>query len=225
MRMTKPRLLLASTALLLASCLAAPSFAQDREGQSAASAPGNFDYYLFTLSWSPEFCASNPSGRTSAECGLNKHLGLVVHGLWPQFNNGTWPQDCAPTRPVAASTVNHMVSIMPNRSLIQHEWAKHGTCSGLMADDYFAAIDKLYNGLKIPGDFRNPSRSFTASPSDIEQKFGTANQATPEAFRISCPENKFAALEICVSKEWKYQACPDTVKECHATQAEVLPVP
>ena len=105
------------------------------------------------------FAPSNPGGRTSAECDPKKHMGLVVHGLWPQYDNGKWPEDCATTPPVASSTVNHMMPIMPGKSLIQHEWAKHGTCSGLSTQDYFGAIEKLYNGLQVPDDFKKPSSS------------------------------------------------------------------
>ena len=107
--------------LLLAviGSLSAPSFAQSENKPQ----PGNFDYYLLTLSWAPEFCAWNRSGRTSDECNPNKHMGFVVHGLWPQYNNGQWPQDCASTPPVSSAIVNQMMPIMPGRSLIQHEFA------------------------------------------------------------------------------------------------------
>ena len=184
-----------------------------------------FDYFLLTLSWAPEFCATNPNGRTSAECDPKKHMGLVVHGLWPQYDNGQWPQDCASTPPVASATVDHMMPIMPGKQLIQHEWAKHGTCSGLSVQDYFGEIEKLYDGLQVPDDFKKPSSSSQTGPSDIEQKFATANNAPQGAFRISCPQNEFSAVEICLSKDFQYQACPTTVKECRAGQIEVRPVP
>src|SRR5271169_4860997 len=224
--MTK-RLLSAFLLLALACSVTGTSFAQHKKSQSPSSnsSPGNFDYYLLTLSWAPEFCASNSRGRTSAECDPKKHMGLVVHGLWPQDNNGKWPQDCASTPPVSSATVNHMMPIMPGSSLIQHEWAKHGTCSGLSVDQYFSAIEKFYDGLKEPDDFKKPSSSTTTGPSDIEQKFATANQAPQAAFRVSCPQNAFSAVEICLTKDFQYQACPNTVRECHASQIKVPPVP
>jgi ribonuclease T2 len=219
--MTK-RLLSALLLLALACSWTGTLFAKS---EKKPPAPSTFDYYLLTLSWAPEFCASNPSGRTSDECNPNKHMGLVVHGLWPQYDNGKWPQDCASTPPVSSATVNRMMPIMPGSSLIQHEWAKHGTCSGLAVDQYFAAIEKLYNKLNVPDDFKKPSGSSTTNPSDIEQKFATANQAPAGAFRVSCPQNEFSAVEICLTKDFQYQACPSTAKECHASQIKVLPVP
>ena len=57
---------------------------------------GDFDYFLLTLSWAPELCATEPSERSSAECVPNKRMGLVVNGLWPHYDDGKWPQDCGP---------------------------------------------------------------------------------------------------------------------------------
>ena len=224
MQTMKKRLLSALLLLALGCSLTGTSFAKHKKSSSNSS-QATFDYYLLTLSWAPQFCATNPKGKSSAECDPKKEMGLVVHGLWPQYNNGKWPQDCASTPPVASATVDHMLPIMPGKDLIQHEWAKHGTCSGLSVDDYFAAIEKLYNGLSVPDDFKKPSSSSEAAPSDIEQKFATANQAGSASFRVSCPQNEFSAVEVCLSKDFKYQACPDTLKECHASQIKVLPVP
>ncbi len=203
------------------------SFAKHKKSQasSASSTAGDFDYYLLTLSWAPQFCATNAGERNPAECASNKHMGLVVHGLWPQFNDGKWPQDCASTPPVSSATVQHMMNIMPGSSLIQHEWAKHGTCTGLSTQDYFGAIEKLYTGLRVPNDFKQPSNAAQTSPPEIETKFASANGAPKEAFRVSCPQNEFSAVEVCLTKDLHYQSCPETVKECRARQIEVRPVP
>jgi len=204
-------------------------FAKHKKNQSSTSSSsastGDFDYYLLTLSWAPQFCATNPNGRGSAECAPSHHMGLVVHGLWPQYNNGKWPQDCATTPPVASATVDHMMPIMPGQSLIQHEWSKHGTCSGLAVKDYFAAIEKLYTGLTVPEEFKQPSDSARTSPQDIEAAFAAANNGPKSAFRVSCPQNDFSAVEICLTKDLQYKACPTTVKECRAGEIQVRPVP
>ncbi len=225
--MTK-KLATLSLLVALACSLSVSGFAKHKkssDSSSSTSTMGEFDYYLLTLSWAPEFCATNASGRSSAECATNKHMGLVVHGLWPQDNDGKWPESCSSTPPVASATVDHMMPIMPGSSLIQHEWAKHGTCSGLSVQDYFAAIEKLYTGLTIPDDFKRPSQSEQTAPSNIEKEFASANGAPAEAFRVSCPQNEFSAVEVCLSKDLKYLACPTTLKECKAQRIAVRPVP
>ncbi len=48
-------------------------------GRAVTSAPGQFDFYLLNLSWSPEFCHGHPD---AAEC--SQHRAFTLHGLWPQ---------------------------------------------------------------------------------------------------------------------------------------------
>src|SRR5229473_2691520 len=57
-----------------------------------AGKPGEFDYYLLTLSWSPQFCAGH---WNDPQCTGPRKFGFVVHGMWPQFKNGSWPESCS----------------------------------------------------------------------------------------------------------------------------------
>jgi ribonuclease T2 len=115
------------------------------------------DYYLLALSWGPNYCASHP-GDNSGECS-GKHTGFILHGLWPQAESGPSPVSCAPAHPVAHALVDHMLLYMPSRGLIQHEWAEHGTCSGLSPQDYFGEAEQAFKRVQIPG--RVGRRSFT----------------------------------------------------------------
>ena len=214
-------------ALLVAmGCFFTPNcFAKKKKSTPPSDATaGAFDYFLLTLSWAPEFCATNSKGSNTAECGPKQHMGLVVHGLWPQYDNGQGPQDCGNTS-VPSSIVKQTLPIMPGNGLIQHEWSKHGTCSALSVQDYFGAIAKLYHGLVVPESFKSPSASAKTSPAKIEKEFATANGAPTAAFRIACPQNVFSAVEICLSKDLQYQSCPASLKECRAKSIKVLPVP
>src|SRR5579859_4381594 len=90
---------------------------------SAVPVGSGFDYYLLNLSWSPEFCYSH---RDAPECAA--HHTFVLHGLWPQNFDGTYPENCSgapgPADPSSFSDV------YPDAGLLQHEWKTHGTCSG-----------------------------------------------------------------------------------------------
>jgi len=208
---------------LLAGSL--PSQSHGHHGNQADNTPGSFDLYLLVLSWAPEFCATHASNASSSECDPKRHNGFVVHGMWPENNDGSYPQHCAPAQPVAGATVDRILAIIPARGLIQHEWATHGTCSGLSAHDYFGDIEKVYRALQIPPEYRAPGQSLTASPSEIEQKFADANHAPKGAFRVSCTGSEFVAIEACMTKDLQYRDCGSGVRDCRAPQVTVLPTP
>ena len=67
-------------------------------GAQKRGEPGQFDFYLLNLSWSPEFCAIH---ETSPQCAA--HPGFVVHGLWPQNNDGSYPALLQPSPGPGAS--------------------------------------------------------------------------------------------------------------------------
>jgi ribonuclease T2 len=176
---------------------------------------GKFDYYLLSLSWAPNYCAGHPSDHSS-ECKIGGHVAFVLHGLWPQSNGGAPPMACAPARPVAASVVNHMLQYMPSRGLIQHEWEKHGTCSGLSSSDYFNKVEEAFKSVQVPDQYKHLDHSQKFELKDLEQGFADANRAPADAFRVSCHNQELVALEVCLSKDLKYQSCTKSVRECPA---------
>ena len=192
---------------------------------SAENTPASFDYYLLNLSWAPEFCATHAGNAPSSECDPKRHFGFVVHGLWPENDDGSHPQDCAPARPVAEPTVERMLAIMPARGLIQHEWTSHGTCTGLAPADYFAAIEKAFRQVQIPPEYRAPAQAIQASPAEIEQKFAVANHASAADFRVSCSGAEFVGVEVCLTKDLQFRQCGPRLRDCRAQQITVQPAP
>ena len=185
-----------------------------RARPSAISQPGVFDFYLLTLSWSPEFCATH-SG--SPECSAPP--GFVVHGLWPQNNDGTYPENCS-TAPGPANPGQY-TNLLPTVSLVQHEWTTHGTCSGLAPDAYFAQIGSAFHALHIPADFTGNSQPATLTPNAISADFTAANPGLPPAsVAISCGRNYLTAVEVCLSKTLQPEAC-QSVHTCGATVVKV----
>ena len=179
-------------------------------------APGQFDFYLFNLSWSPEFCATHGD---SPECG--RHLGFVVHGLWPQDTDGNYPENCSnapgPTNPQADT------DIFPTASLVTHEWQTHGTCSGLGASDYFAAAHKAYAAVKLPANIGAGSDTNGVTPDALLARFAAANPNYPAgSFALSCGNNRLTAIEICLTKSLQPEAC-EGVRSCRANVVQVTP--
>src|SRR6201996_9691352 len=85
--------------LLLAACNPPPRPTPEPNPRATAAAAQTiesattaqpFDYYLLNLSWSPEFCHSHPN---ATECA--SRATFVLHGLWPQNTDGTYPQNCS----------------------------------------------------------------------------------------------------------------------------------
>jgi ribonuclease T2 len=163
------------------------------------------------------------SSASSSECDPQRHFGFVVHGLWPENEDGSYPQHCAPAQPVAQATVQHMLPIMPDRGLIQHEWATHGTCSGLDTQTYFSDIDQAFHEVQMPQDYRAPASVVSANPADIEQKFADANHAPRGAFRVSCSNAEFVAIEACLTKDMQYRQCGSSLRDCRVPQVTVRP--
>ena len=56
------------------------------------NAPGQFDYYVLSLSWSPSFCETATGNARRQQCGA-RPFSFVVHGLWPQYERG-FPESC-----------------------------------------------------------------------------------------------------------------------------------
>src|SRR5208337_4753142 len=97
--------------------------AQDRR----QNAPGEFDFYVLSLSWSPSFCEEaaerGNGGRSQAQCG-GRPFSFVVHGLWPQYERG-FPEYCQrPSPRLAREIMTSMLDLMPAPGLIFNEWDK-----------------------------------------------------------------------------------------------------
>jgi len=212
-------------ALVCASCV--PQ--QPSAGPTAQSTPaaattasespqgtGAFDYYLLNLSWAPEFCHSKPD---NPEC--SGHFGFIVHGLWPQYRNGGYPESCS--QAPGLSNPSQMLDIMPDLHLIQHEWAVHGTCSSLAASDYFALIRKAFTSVKIPRDFVDAQRQFSISPADLKSEFEQANPGITNAgMAVTCGGGAYlVAVEICLTKDGKPTQCGAGIRDCNAPAIRV----
>lgn len=207
----------------IALCLSVTCATAQRCGTGGGT-PGAFDYYVLALSWAPGFCdtATRPSAR---ECGPDRHLGFVVHGLWPQYENGRSPEGCARTPKVLPELVDRMLTLMHDPGLVQHEWACHGTCSGMTARDYFATVDRAFQAVRVPEELRAPRHTTRVRIQDLERRFADANRASPDAFRAVCRGGELMEIRVCLTKDLRLRPCSSSVRECPANQVTVLPIP
>src|SRR5262249_39475240 len=212
---------LAVGVLAMAIVIAVPGWAKrHRHKADGESGAGSFDYYLLALSWAPNYCASH-SGDHSSECRLGNHKAFVLHGLWPQAENGAPPKECAPASPVAHEVVDHMLEYMPSAGLVQHEWREHGTCSGLSSRDYFAQAEQAFKTLQVPAALQSLSHGKSLDVAEIESQFAEANHAGKESFRVSCYNGELVAVEACMDKSLHLRACSHSVRECRTGQVQM----
>ncbi len=214
--------LLAWTALIAAGSASA----QD----ARHNAPGEFDYYVLSLSWSPSFCeAAEERGNTGrsqqAQCG-RRPFSFVVHGLWPQYEHG-FPEYCQrPSPRLDRNIMASMLDLMPAPGLIYNEWDKHGTCSGLEERAYFETVRKARAAVKIPPEFLQLSEPKTIAPADIEDAFIKANPGlTASAIAVTCNRTRLSEVRICMSKDLQFRDCEEIDRRaCRRDQVTMPPM-
>jgi ribonuclease T2 len=217
------RLFAAALFLVLFAPPAAP--AQPRHRRPGTDTP-RFSYYMLVLSYAPDFCSQPQGNKDPRECGAGRHIGFIVHGLWPQDENGRGPERCGPASPVSRAILQATLHYIPTEGLIQHEWTAHGTCSGLSAADYFGALRKARDSVAVPGELDQPAQPVRLTPAQVESRLAAANPSYPkDAFRTSCyRDGELQEIRICLNKDFTPRACSPGAGECPAPNLTLLPV-
>jgi ribonuclease T2 len=212
-------------AALIGLAGAGTAFAQDRR----QNAPGEFDYYVLSLSWSPSFCEEaserGNEGRSQAQCG-GRPFSFVVHGLWPQYERG-FPEYCLrPSPRLDRNIMTSMLDEMPAPGLIYNEWDKHGTCSGLSPRAYFDTIRKARAAVKIPDEYLQLAEPKTVAPDAIEDAFIKANPGLSNAaIAVTCNRTRLSEVRICLSKDLQFRACEEIDRRgCRRDQVVMPPM-
>lgn len=200
------------------------------EAQDARqNAPGNFDFYVLALSWSPSFCdVSRERGRTESrshqtQCG-GRPFSFVVHGLWPQYESG-FPDYCVQPAPrLDRNIVSSMLDLMPASALVYNQWDKHGTCTGLSARAYFETIRKARAIVKIPDEYLQLDEAKTVAPAAVEAAFLKANEGLPEdAISVTCDDRRLSEVRICMGKDLKFRACSEVERRACRRDSVLMP--
>jgi ribonuclease T2 len=134
----------------VAACAGAQ--ARSRNRGTLRNQPGDFDFYLLSLSVAPSFCMLTRSRADKRECADPRdqdyrETPLTVHGLWPNRQGrsvNAQPSDCMrqPMGTLPADLDAELQRYMPGAAdgLDRYEWEKHGGCSGLPPERYFRTI-------------------------------------------------------------------------------------
>jgi ribonuclease T2 len=191
--------------------------------------PGKFDYYVMSLSWSPQYCAGRGTGKgDDIQCAPGRRFGFVAHGLWPQYERG-YPEYCSTQPAPSRAIIEKMLDIMPAPGLIRHEWAKHGVCDGSAVAAYFGKVRAGFTKVQIPADYRQPLRQVMVAPAQLKAKLEQANgTASQNSFAIICGGNGGRFLNevrVCLDRNLNYRACSPEVRDnCRVPQMIMQPV-
>lgn len=221
-------------AFLLGSCdgmqaaAPAPSKASAASGADGAQAgdpnAGAFDFYVLSLSWSPTYCLEQGGEADPAQCGAEQPFDFIVHGLWPQRENGSLRYCSVSGERPDTVLVQSMLDIMPSTGLVRHQWNAHGACSGLEPAAYFAAVRKARAAIEIPEAFKGQAESTRLAPADVERMFVAANPGLPEdGIAVTCEGARLEEVRICLTKDLTFRTCSEVDRR--ACKRDNLSVP
>lgn len=204
----RPALIIAA---VVAICFANAALARhshshsDKTRSADTSAVGQYDYYLMALSWSPTFCETHPDEEE--QCG-HKGYGFVLHGLWPQYENGGGPQRCASATEPDRKTVAEALAFMPSKHLINHEWHTHGACTGLDPAGYFNLADRAFASLHVPPELNAPHSGLQMRADDLRSALKRANpELRDDMMSLHCSQGELVELRVCLDKNLALRSC------------------
>lgn len=194
------------------------------------------DMFVFAYSWQPQFCYGQPTylGCTPPQSFWNS--SFTIHGLWPQYSAGGYPQSCTteafdPNVPIAIGW-DTMTKYWPDAqydetdpnydSFWEHEWTKHGTCTGLPQQSYFQYTIDLLNSFPTPSLVSN-NVGGSVNAADLRNAMGGATYAS-----LQCNSGEYlSGVYTCWSesdgKPLKQIECPsDVQKEDTCTTTSVV---
>lgn len=167
--------------------------------------------YTLALTWSPQYCATAPrGGRDAFQCGgRNGQFAFTLHGLWPDGIGKAWPQYCRAVDLLPRSVIRDNLCSTPSAQLLQHEWAKHGSCMASQPDLYFNLSRTLFQTLRFP-DMAWRARQSALTVGAFAEAFARANKGMKaNMIRVTTTrDNWLSEVWLCMDKAMEYARCP-----------------
>ncbi|KAF5796139.1 putative ribonuclease T(2) [Helianthus annuus] len=196
----------------------------------------DFDYFTLVLQWPATACEIN-----SKTCcpyngccpGGSPPPGFTIRSLWPDYNDGTYPECCegAPYNENSLSSLSDAMtkywtilnckmssSCTQKRPFWAHQWEKHGTCATSVVGDqqgYFLTTLQLYlkynvTDVLIQAKIK-PSNSKTYPSASIISAIEDAFDTTPQ---LTCNDDTVYQVRLCFDKEFKVRECVGESNKC-----------
>ncbi|GLJ26157.1 hypothetical protein SUGI_0501560 [Cryptomeria japonica] len=175
-----------------------------------------FDFYYFVQEWPGSYC------DTHRKCCFPK-IGIPssdfhIHGLWPNMEDGSWPQYCSPHSHFDFSQVADLEGELEKEwaslqcpsnnghKFWAHEWERHGSCAlNLKEHDYFNSTLALKKQMDILGVLEATGilpNGEEYSSDEILETIGEAIGAVPEIRCNRDLEGREQLLDVfvCINK-------------------------
>ena len=217
----------AVTLLFSIMILASLILGAEAKGERKGAVPGGFDFYVLSLSWSPSFCRSAGADRSPEQCKKGSGKGFVLHGLWPQDEDG-YPSSCTPAEQTLSKyDLEAGAGLYPEQWLVKYQWRRHGTCSGEAPEQYFRMVKTAFERIRIPDGFKSVDSNRVDVPAEIEKQFSDANPGlTSDMISVSCRDKLMQDVRICFSRDLsQFRTCPQVDRAgCKAPSVTVPPL-
>lgn len=214
---------------LIAMAVLATLFWQQLALPQSAEAKGEGDYLLLAISWTPSWCAGTGEARGDQRCATGSGAGWLVHGLWPQFERGGWPEFCETAQPAPSrAETAAMADIMGSAGLAFYQWRKHGTCSGLSAAGYFDQTRAAYASITLPDEISQETGHPRIAPADLLADLRAANPAIGEDMAVlTCRDGMAQEIRLCMSNDLTPRRCDSDVlsRGCRARNVALPALP
>lgn len=168
--------------------------------------------YTLALGWSPQYCSTARGAASRLQCGgRNGRFGFTLHGLWPDGMDKAWPQYCRPADLLSRQVLRENLCATPSVQLLQHEWAKHGTCMTSRPELYFNLSRALYQSMRYP-DMAALSRRKGLTVAQFADAFARANRGLrADMIRVTTVRgNWLSEVWLCMDKMLEFARCPVT---------------
>ena len=175
--------------------------------------------YTMALSWSPQYCLDSRGVDSAFQCsGRNGRFGFVLHGLWPEGAGSEWPQYCRAADLLPRQIIRQNLCVTPSVQLLQHEWAKHGSCMATKPDLYFSLSRALYQSVRYP-DMTLLARRNRLTVGEFAATFARANpRLQPSMISVrTVRNNRLSEVWLCMDRAMEFARCPARQRGAKAT--------
>ncbi|XP_057823960.1 ribonuclease 1 [Cryptomeria japonica] len=200
----------------------------------------NFDFFYLVQQWPGSYCDTS-NGCCYPSTG-KPASDFSIHGLWPNYDDGTYPSNCDNNSPFDPSQISDLRNEMSSKweslacpssngqQFWQHEWEKHGTCSEnvLSQHDYFAAALRLKDSVDVLGALENAGiqpdgGQYSVSSITNALKKGTGYTAGIECNTDESGNKQLYQIYLCVdSSGSNFMNCPVLPQgKCSSSDSQV----